>query len=494
MGDGDSKLIIADLSRQLRLFKGTTCCEDVKLLGQPVGLAITYVDEAAPRIPVLAVAAGSYIFIFRMLRPYHRWKCPDVKIVPAEIEIWKGLDDGSIDLPRALDLLGQTREAGHSLTSRSTELLCLPPDQQESLVNEMKGRKLVQQTIITCMGSIKRNSLDADAPTLLVVGTEANHVVILEQDISSTGFLCEVALPTTPTALCITGMFDVEWRINVAGRDGKIYSIKNGDKKGTAVLTGTVIDPGGSQVVAMARQDKHLWVADMERRLASFTVRGKRTKGLTTKDDIRDLLVAPVNKGKTGTVLLVGLADGCVSMYTTELELIHSFQVERPVVCMRFGSYGREECALVIIHGQSSSITTMVMRRLADLDALKKERATVTLAADVPISVPKKSKMFVEQCKREVAFAPAMHRAFQKDLSSLRLNTARAYVKTLTNANMVPEHPHESTHAHTRAHAHIHLCGLFELRRIAFAAVDFYGPYILYSRHGVPWCPSSSSL
>ena len=34
-----------------------------------------------------------------------------------------------------------------------------------------------------------------------MVGTEANHIVELEQDITSTGFLCEVALPTTPEAL-----------------------------------------------------------------------------------------------------------------------------------------------------------------------------------------------------------------------------------------------------------------------------------------------------
>ena len=438
MGDGDSKLLIADLKRQLKFFCGTNCYENTKLLGQPVALAVIYSEEVGLKIPLVAVAAGSHVFIFRNMRPYHRWKCPDVKIVDAEIDVWNGLENGSMSVIDAVNILGKTRETGHALTSRSTELLSYASsDSQHAFVNEMKSKKLVQQSIITCMGSIKRDSHDTDARSLLVVGTEASHVVILEQEIGSSGFLCEVALPTTPALLCITGLFDVEWRISVAGRDGRIYSMKQGEQRGSAMLTGTVIDPGGTQIVAMARLDKVLWVADMERRLTGFTVRGKRTKGITFKEDIRDLSIAQVNKGKTISTLLVGLADGRVNMYTTGLELIHTLQVERPVVALRFGSYGREDAALVIVHGQSSCITTMVMRRLADLDALRKSRADTGEVVDTPIAVPKKSKMFVEQCKREVSLGPAMHRAFQRDLASLRLTTARAYVKTLTDVNLV---------------------------------------------------------
>lgn len=44
-------------------------------------------------------------------------------------------------------------------------------------------------------------------------------------------------------------------RVMVACRDGRLYSIKEGDVRGTAVLTGNVIDLG-SQAIAMAREDK----------------------------------------------------------------------------------------------------------------------------------------------------------------------------------------------------------------------------------------------
>ena len=56
---------------------------------------------------------------------------------------------------------------------------------------------------------------------------------------------------------------------------------------------------------------------------------------------------------------------------------------------------------------------------------------------DVPLPVPKKTKLYVEQTQRERDHAPEMHRAFQRDLCKLRLETARAYVKTLTDGHMV---------------------------------------------------------
>jgi len=56
---------------------------------------------------------------------------------------------------------------------------------------------------------------------------------------------------------------------------------------------------------------------------------------------------------------------------------------------------------------------------------------------DIPLNVPKKTKLYVEQTQREREKAPDIHRAFQRDLCKLRLTTARAYVKTLTDGLMV---------------------------------------------------------
>ncbi len=48
---------------------------------------------------------------------------------------------------------------------------------------------------------------------------------------------------------------------------------------------------------------------------------------------------------------------------------------------------------------------------------------------DIPLNVPKKTKLYVEQTQRERDSGVDMHRIFQRELCKLRLNTARAYVK-----------------------------------------------------------------
>ena len=55
---------------------------------------------------------------------------------------------------------------------------------------------------------------------------------------------------------------------------------------------------------------------------------------------------------------------------------------------------------------------------------------------DIPLNVPKKTKLYVEQTQREREQAIDMHRIFQRDLCKLRLSTARAYVKVLTDGQV----------------------------------------------------------
>ena len=64
-GDGDYKLIIADLTKKLKVYKGTSLVSEHVLLDVPVGLTSYYMDTATPAVPVVAVASGPFIFIYR---------------------------------------------------------------------------------------------------------------------------------------------------------------------------------------------------------------------------------------------------------------------------------------------------------------------------------------------------------------------------------------------------------------------------------------------
>jgi hypothetical protein len=52
------------------------------------------------------------------------------------------------------------------------------------------------------------------------------------------------------------------------------------------------------------------------------------------------------------------------------------------------------------------------------------------------LPVPKKTKLYIEQTQREREQAVDMHRVFQRDLCKLRLLTARAYAKVLTDGQV----------------------------------------------------------
>ena len=73
-GDGDAKLIVADADRKLKIFKGTSLLSEHLLLDVPVALCTFFSDRTGPRTPSVAVAAGPFVFIYRNLRPYMKYK------------------------------------------------------------------------------------------------------------------------------------------------------------------------------------------------------------------------------------------------------------------------------------------------------------------------------------------------------------------------------------------------------------------------------------
>jgi Bardet-Biedl syndrome 1 protein len=242
-----------------------------------------------------------------------------------------------------------------------------------------------------------------------------------------------VQLPSTPVLLSVTGLFDVEWRVSVICRDGRMYSVKNGDVRGNAVLSGQVTDLG-SQAIACVQQDKLLWVATMDRLVNCYSNKGKRLKGIVMNEDVAELCVLTLKRAKVNYLLLVALTTGELCIYR-DLSMIHSFKVDAPVSAVVYGTYGREENSLIIVHSQGA-LTIKMWKRTADADSINSSGGPPP-EQDIPLPVPKKTKLYVEQTQREREKAPEIHRAFQRDLCKLRLTTARAYVKTLTDGLMV---------------------------------------------------------
>lgn len=153
--------------------------------------------------------------------------------------MWLNLKNNDMTLDDALKSLHEAKESGLQLSSRSLDFLEIDTGNKDSqisalraFVDQTKDVPLVQNTVVTCMSIIKHESEDIDAVCHLVVGTESKFVYILPIDVTSPNGVCKVKLSSVPVMIAVTGFFSTEWRIAIVCRDGKIYTIRQGDVRG----------------------------------------------------------------------------------------------------------------------------------------------------------------------------------------------------------------------------------------------------------------------
>jgi len=424
-GKGEYELLVADESRRLKVFAGTSLVSEHALLDQPSAMACFYTDLKKPQTPSVAVAAGPYIFIYRNLRPYYKFVLPPVDIATLESEVWASLAQENLDAAQAVEALNEARDNGVYLSPRSMLLLALnEPEEQTAFINEHKLQALVQMTVVTCMETMNKNMMNDRGISMLVVGTESRHVIIM--DPSGTAILKKVQLPSVPVFMAITGIFEVEYRIVVTCRNGNIYTIKKGKVIGTVIELET--QPCGLVVV-----DKNILVGCMDNVVHSFHFKGKKNYSIYLPHAITNMCKLEMARIRTAKCLVVALATpegGEVRLYNGK-SLISSFKMPDIVTAMKFGPYGREESSLLLC-SKSGALTIKMLQRQAKLD-ISTSPPGPPPEQDIPLNIPKKTKLYVEQTQRERDQAIDMHRIFQRDLCKMRLTTARSYVKVITD-------------------------------------------------------------
>ena len=95
-GERDTKLVVADLgsgtyNMKLRVYRGTQLLSENTIIDLPTGVVAFHMDQNEPRIPAVAVASGSHIYIYKNMRPYFKFTLPTLDIHPVEKELWASL-------------------------------------------------------------------------------------------------------------------------------------------------------------------------------------------------------------------------------------------------------------------------------------------------------------------------------------------------------------------------------------------------------------------
>ncbi|XP_026206494.1 Bardet-Biedl syndrome 1 protein [Anabas testudineus] len=427
-GDGESRLVVGDLGSglsgmKLKVYRGTALMSESTLLDLPAGLVAFFMDLHEPRIPAVAVASGPCIYVYKNLRPYFKFTLPGLEVNTLEQDVWQQAREGQIDPLTLKEMLESIRKkADISLSVRSLRFLSLDTSDMDEFVQLHKQQPVRRQTVITCIGTLKKSTADEDGVSCLVIGTESSNIYILDPEAFI--ILYKMSLPAAPTLMDVTGQFDVEFRITVACRNGNIYILRRESDKPKYCIELS------SHPVGLVRVGKNVVVGCTDESLQGFTQKGKKLW--------RTVLPAPIITMATMDLptrgfqaVLVGLANCEVQLYR-EKNLLSTIKTPDVVTSICFGRYGREDGTLIMTT-KGGGLMVKILKRTAVFDD-RDSAPGPPLAQSVRLNVPKKTKLYVDQTLRERENGLAMHRAFQMDLSRLRLAAAKAYVKALESS------------------------------------------------------------
>jgi Bardet-Biedl syndrome 1 protein len=222
--------------------------------------------------------------------------------------------------------------------------------------------------------------------------------------------------------------------VYAACRDGIIYAIKGG------ALLPTRIEPP-SLAVGIVRTALELVVACMDGTLLGYPPKGGNSGSehialwsVTLPAPVTAITRVLVRRDRGADAVAVAVEGGRVLVYAQKT-LVASFLAPDSVEALAWGQYGREANTLALVL-RSGALIFRVLRRNADLEGKSAEApsqagARALAEQDVPLPIPKKTRLALEQSARELESAGDMHRLFQLSLVQLRLATAREYLKVL---------------------------------------------------------------
>ncbi|XP_046372718.1 Bardet-Biedl syndrome 1 protein homolog isoform X2 [Haliotis rufescens] len=436
--DGDWKLIVADLGTgsydmKLKVYKNTNILSEHTIIDLPTGVVTFYMDTLEPRTPAIAVASGPYIYIYKNLRPYFKFTLPPLEIFPLEQELWNQAKDDRVNVFILREALEGLRAEGNTLTVRSLRFLQLEANDLEAFANLHKHFPLKRQTVITSLATLKKSMADEDAISCLVLGTENKSIYVLDPEAFTV--LTTMELPSVPVFLSVNGLYDVEYRIVVACRNGCVYTLKRGSTEGAKYTIEL-----NSQPVGLERINKNIYVGCMDETMHCFTSKGKKLWTIKLPASITTMHTIDY-KPRAFKAVLIGLNNCEVHIYK-EKYLVDVIKASDVVTGLHFGRFGREDGTLVM-STRGGGLFVKILKRTASFQE-KDLSAGPPVAQNVKLNVPKKTKLFVDQTMRERENAVTMHRTFQRDLYLLRLNTARQYLKALeTSMNPISSDPAE---------------------------------------------------
>ncbi|XP_017775574.1 PREDICTED: Bardet-Biedl syndrome 1 protein [Nicrophorus vespilloides] len=428
-GDGDHRLVVADVKLQpdtrsrLKVYRGTLLTSDQTLPDIPSAVITFYPDNLEPKVPAVGITCGLDLLMYKNNKPYFKFSVPSLPISALEDEVWtKFKHKNEHDLTQLVDSLKTVPY--NTLTSRSQKLLLLKPEDAADFVDKFKDKELKRYSPITCATTLQRNSSEWNSVSCPVLATEIGQIYILDPQNLSILHQASVSVSkATPSVIRAIGLFDVEYRILIATREGLVCLLRRGWLEGRNVLQATtyIVD------MVIMPADNFIILATMDKTLSCYSKKGSKLWSQELKQQITCLTLVPL-KHLSMTLIGVGMKGGSIHLYRTR-HFVDYVSIPDTPSSLLFGKMGQEDHVLVTIT-TSGILDIKILKRTADFNLTQQSTASNPILQNKPLPLPKRSKLFLEQSARERQNPIEMHQHFQQDLIRLRLNAARALVQS----------------------------------------------------------------
>lgn len=414
--EADHSFIIADLKKKLRVYKSGAISWESILIDVPSAV-VTYYPELNS-MPNLAIAAGNSIYIYKNSRPSFKFTLPSLEFSAQELKVWESLKENSISVPEACNILNNLRDSENILSNRSSDLLAYDNENEQiEYIQSVINQPLVQTPSITCLGVLQKDMEIDTGVSMLVIGTESKYVYILDQIGSSILKKCQ--LVSVPVFLDTVGLYTAESRVIVACRESKVFTIKNGFLMSNAIELET--PPTGLVVL-----DKYIYVGAFDNKVHCFHMKGRKLYTLYFQTSVVCMSLLKMTRTRVFKALLVGLANGDVKMYKDKV-LLSTVNFGESIQGLTFGSYGKDEGVLVV-NLKSGGIAMKKVDKRANFEG-RSDFSGPPSEQEVPLNIPAKSKLYLEQVERERENSVQMYKGFLKDLISIKLRTVKSFSK-----------------------------------------------------------------
>ena len=435
-GTGEGAFVAADYGKKkLRVFRGIRQTASVALPEVPTaicGFFPTQDDGQKKRLPCVAVACGSTVYVFKRLRPDCKIDLPPEKVFDDdEVDIWRASD-------KIMEKLKVLREENpkRKFSPYSMAAFALEGNVQKLAdhVNTVLrlGVMADKESFVTCLCSIPKNQTEGGSHYLLV-GTETKKFIVI--DPKNMKVLTKVSLPSVPLVVRVSGNFDVDFRVVVGCRDAKIYSFTPGDKKNSMVLKKPIIELEENLVDLALTQKTHVakrvFAATFEKRVHCFiTAKARKEWSLPKQESaITSLAVFEVLKFQLTTVLVVALASGDLRIYNGKT-VVDILRIGESLTAIVGGTYGREAHSLCLVT-RSGGFLVKMLPRTADFETLKLEKPGPPPEQDIPLPIPKKSDFYKERLVYERENAVHVYRVMVQQYLRMKKLTLENYLKLL---------------------------------------------------------------